>query len=55
LGLNEAAFPALHARMGATLTEASSGLDLPALRHLGVKFIGVEALRWWLWHHADLA
>jgi EAL domain-containing protein (putative c-di-GMP-specific phosphodiesterase class I) len=34
------------ARMGATLalTEASiAGLDLPALRHLGVKFIGVEA------------
>jgi EAL domain-containing protein (putative c-di-GMP-specific phosphodiesterase class I) len=47
-GLNEAGISGLAAiaRMGATLalTEASiAGLDLPALRHLGVKFIGVEA------------
>jgi EAL domain-containing protein (putative c-di-GMP-specific phosphodiesterase class I) len=47
-GLNEAGIAGLAAiaRMGATLalTEASiAGLDLPALRHLGVKFIGVEA------------
>ena len=47
-GLSEAGISGLAAiaRMGATLalTEASiSGLDLPALRHLGVKFIGVEA------------
>jgi EAL domain-containing protein (putative c-di-GMP-specific phosphodiesterase class I) len=47
-GLNAAGtsgLPAI-ARMGATLalTNASmAGLDLPALRHLGVKFIGVEA------------
>nr|MBP9175426.1 EAL domain-containing protein [Hyphomicrobiales bacterium] len=47
-GLNEAGISGLAAiaRMGATLalTNASmAGLDLPALRHLGVKFIGVEA------------
>ncbi len=47
-GLSEAGISGLAAiaRMGATLalTEASiAGLDLPALRHLGVKFIGVEA------------
>ena len=47
-GLNEAGISGLAAiaRMGATLalTQASiAGLDLPALRHLGVKFIGVEA------------
>jgi EAL domain-containing protein (putative c-di-GMP-specific phosphodiesterase class I) len=47
-GLNEAGISGLAAiaRMGATLalTNASMvGLDLPALRHLGVKFIGVEA------------
>ena len=47
-GLNEAGISGLAAiaRMGATLalTEASiAGLDLPALRQLGVKFIGVEA------------
>jgi EAL domain-containing protein (putative c-di-GMP-specific phosphodiesterase class I) len=47
-GLNEAGISGLAsiARMGATmaLTQASiTGLDLPALRHLGVKFIGVEA------------
>ena len=47
-GLNEAGISGLAAiaRMGATLalTNASmTGLDLPALRHLGVKFIGVEA------------
>ncbi len=47
-GLNEAGISGLAAiaRMGATLalTEASiAGLDLPSLRHLGVKFIGVEA------------
>jgi EAL domain-containing protein (putative c-di-GMP-specific phosphodiesterase class I) len=47
-GLSEAGIAGLAAiaRMGATLalTEASiAGLDLPALRHLGVKFIGVEA------------
>jgi EAL domain-containing protein (putative c-di-GMP-specific phosphodiesterase class I) len=47
-GLSEAGISGLAAiaRMGATLalTEASiAGLDLPALRHLGVKFIGIEA------------
>jgi EAL domain-containing protein (putative c-di-GMP-specific phosphodiesterase class I) len=47
-GLNEAGISGLAAiaRMGATLalTQASiAGLDLPALRHLGVKFIGIEA------------
>ncbi|MDP1701797.1 MAG: EAL domain-containing protein [Aestuariivirga sp.] len=47
-GLTEAGISGLAAiaRMGATLalTEASiAGLDLPALRQLGVKFIGVEA------------
>lgn len=46
--LNEAGISGLAAiaRMGATLalTEASmAGLDLPSLRQLGVKFIGVEA------------
>jgi len=47
-GLNEAGIAGLAAiaRMGATmaLTEASiAGLDLQSLRHLGVKFIGIEA------------
>ena len=47
-GLNEAGISGLAAiaRMGATLalTEASAaGLDLASLRHLGVKFIGVDA------------
>ena len=47
-GLNEAGISGLAAiaRMGATLalTEASiAGLDLASLRHLGVKFIGIEA------------
>ncbi len=47
-GLNEAGISGLAAiaRMGATLalTEASTaGLDLPSLRQLGVKFIGIEA------------
>jgi EAL domain-containing protein (putative c-di-GMP-specific phosphodiesterase class I) len=47
-GLNEAGISGLAAiaRMGATLalTEASiAGLDLASLRHLGVRFIGVEA------------
>ena len=47
-GLNEAGISGLAAiaRMGATLalTEASiAGLDLASLRHLGVRFIGIEA------------
>ena len=47
-GLTEAGISGLAAiaRMGATLalTEASvAGLDLASLRHLGVKFIGIEA------------